>query len=162
MYYVSKAPFQIYACRRKKAVLSWNFFSVQEFDRYTQRPSAQRCVWSLGKAITIGNLPSWSASATIPFSFVEPVSRLDIFSRMGSIPVLEPDVASLVSSPGVGVRTPPYIPAYNHTESNHPIIKISKGSVGTPREWEKCESRKMITTRLSVCNVLSSPVNLNI
>ena len=63
MYYVSKAPFQIYACRRKKAVLSWNFFSVQEFDRYTQRPSAQRCVWSLGKAITIGNLPSWSASA---------------------------------------------------------------------------------------------------
>ena len=32
------------------------------------------------------------------------------------VPLLEPDLTSLVSSPGVGVRTPPYIPAYNHPE----------------------------------------------
>ena len=69
---------------------------------------------------------------------------------MGSIPVLEPDVASLVSSPGVGVRTPPYIPAYNHTESNHTITKTSKSSVGTPVNEEKCVSQKMITACLSV------------
>ena len=72
------------------------------------------------------------------------------FSRMGSIPVLEPDVASLVSSPGVGVRTPPYIPAYNHTESNHTITKTSKSSVGTPVNEEKCVLTKNDHC-LSVC-----------
>ena len=166
MYYVSKAPFQIYACRRKKAVLSWNFFSVQEFDRYTQRPSAQRCVWSLGKAITIGNLPSWSASAaSLPQShfpllnlwaglifFLEWVQSQS-WSQTWPVWFLHLELASellLIFRPTI-TQSP-----------NHPIIKISKGSVGTPREWEKCVSRKMITTRLSVCNVLSSPVNLNI
>ena len=39
-----------------------------------------------------------------------------LLPRMISSPLLEPDVASLVSSPGVGIRTPPYIPAYNQPE----------------------------------------------
>ena len=85
---------------------------------------------------------------------VFPEGQLDIiFILMNSTPLLEPDVASLVSSPGVGIRTPPYLPTINLSKhhrhclhSAHIAITITITKIVTRRRQDAYVALKNYTT----------------